>query len=373
MCTLLTIDRQTFTTHPAETIWRIKADAALNRDGLAVVALTANSDEVTKFQTLDLNTVIQFIENNQSWTRIFLHTRAATTKFNGIFGCHNFTSVGKGVNKAPSNWIVQHNGILTDPESDKYLVDSMYIAEHIHHFGVKETADYLIEKEFYANVFMIDPESGAYHVVRCIQGTLYTDNAGNYSSKPFGPIKSPVAHNVHRNHVHAMKIVDVYDKWATDYGWGPISAKEEKVEKTNWSSYWDEESVYENSGYRDAYAPSGRNYYSSIDAKGNRMLTEVIEDLMSDDGEEEYYNDILASDILAFGDDALLMQEERTTFVTLCEKLGFGVSRKIPNKLYSQLSKEQKGWFMRFKEQRKFADVNEDLQQQVANRKVVNN
>jgi len=205
MCTILTVSNEFYLENKEGVLSRIQRDSAFNNDGWAMVLLGKYPDQTVVIESLDQEVITDMITSNQSWTRMFLHARAATTTSTGIFGCHNFSTVGfgrKNPDKESSHWVVQHNGILHHKKSDLYMVDSMLIADFIAQKGIPETIDYLTEYETYANVFLINPETGEYIVTRAVTGSLHTDNAGNYSSQPVGSINIPVSLKTSREYLH---------------------------------------------------------------------------------------------------------------------------------------------------------------------------
>lgn len=201
MCTILTVDRFFYQNNKQEVDERIESDAISNDDGWAVVLLGRNRSETVLTQSLELSAVQSAIET-VPWTRMFVHSRLATTSTSGIFGCHNFTTVGDGlkVNVENGYWIVQHNGILKSPMARHYMVDSMIIPEMIRSSGIEKTIKYLVEEESYANVFLINPLLGQYIVTRSETNSLYTDQKGNYSTNKVGTIEHPVPNR--SSHVH---------------------------------------------------------------------------------------------------------------------------------------------------------------------------
>lgn len=203
MCTILTVDRFTFDQYTTEFLGRIEEDARNNPDGWSVVLLGQTKQETTLLKSLELESVMDALETIP-WTRAFIHSRLATTSAAGIFGCHNFTTVGNGHSQNVKNgyWIVQHNGILSSPESYGYAVDSMYITEYIRAFGIKKAIDYLTKTETYANTFLINPLSARYIVTRAKTNTLYTDGLGNYSTRQVGPLTLEVPQQSHDEFHH---------------------------------------------------------------------------------------------------------------------------------------------------------------------------
>lgn len=203
MCTILTFDRWLYSKSKEALLERINKDANSNDDGWAVVFLGSSSNQTIMMQSLELSSVLAAIDT-VPWDRVFLHSRLSTTSTDGIFGCHNFTTVGNGLESNVSNgyWIVQHNGILKAPITRDYLVDSMYIAEVIRENGLEAGISYMRDIEDYANVFLINPITGKYVVVRSQTNTLYTDNFGNYSTNMVAAITQPVPHRSSHKHDH---------------------------------------------------------------------------------------------------------------------------------------------------------------------------
>lgn len=203
MCTIFSIDRFFFNNNKQNSLKRIEQDAARNDDGWAAVFLGEHANQTVLMQSLELSSVLAAIDS-VPWTRMFLHSRMSTTSTGGIFGCHNFSTIGSGLQSNVTNgyWVVQHNGILSDHRSRQYMVDSMFITQHIREHGPAETINYLLTKETYANVFMINPISGQYYVTRSVTNSLFTDGLGNFSTNPVGEIAKPVPQRSFTEHRH---------------------------------------------------------------------------------------------------------------------------------------------------------------------------
>lgn len=212
MCTILTIDREFFDVFKDSVLERITKDAVSNDDGFGLILLGKTKRGTIVTQSIDLETIKTLI-NNVPWERMFLHSRMSTTSTSGIFGCHNFSSVGegksqftaKGLRIAKENWLVQHNGVLRDAESRKYMVDSMYIAEVINKQGLQAALTYINTKEDYANVFLVNPDNGRYFMSRSSTGSLHTDGYGNYSTHPLEIINQPVKDRTITEHHHKFE------------------------------------------------------------------------------------------------------------------------------------------------------------------------
>jgi predicted glutamine amidotransferase len=119
--------------------------------------------------------------DNTRWDRMFLHCRFATQGDPTLDNTHGWANNGV---------FFMHNGVLMNPEAYRYNVDSQLIGGWLFD-GVDHTLEQL-QKESYANVFLIDTNSGYYCVSRSEVGTLFTDWQGNYSSNPVGRIRVPV-------------------------------------------------------------------------------------------------------------------------------------------------------------------------------------
>jgi hypothetical protein len=206
MCTIMTLSREFYELNKDQVLKRIELDARGNNDGWALILLGERPSQTVQMQSLMLEPITKMIESNSKWTRMFLHARLATTSTAGIHGCHNFSTIGTGLKKDLNfgAWLVQHNGILRHPESRKYLVDSMYIAEKLRTRGLIETKKYLLEVEDYANVFLVNIQTGKFSVTRSVTGSLHTDGLGNYSSQPITATEliAPVGHKTSYDYDH---------------------------------------------------------------------------------------------------------------------------------------------------------------------------
>lgn len=429
MCTLLTVDRAFYNANTKEVEWRIKMDASINRDGFALCLIGEKEEETLVMQLLDLSALLKVISTNTKWTRMFLHSRASTTSTTGIFGCHNFSSVGNGIKDYTktnqTHWLVQHNGCIVDKEAGEYMVDSMLIAAKVNAIGVEKTIEWLLDKESYANVFFINPRTGDYKVVRCLTNTLYMDGKGNFSTKICKDIKIPVPHDQMYEFKGTVKAMTTYSYsgYSGYSGYGGHSG-------TSYSGYRGTSGYGPNRGthhnnrylYEDTYEDDGfdetrwkRNAdgvwrrselpilpaasTTTTAAASNSQQTENIDDLVmrrlqdpayllssgdvNDDaygdndlkgGEgrsfidgpgglrefdpdepsyREYLEEWAQSEIDTYGKEEVILyqSDDEDLFRIICKKLGLGTENKIPNNVYSQLTQQQKGWFVRYKEE----------------------
>lgn len=172
----MTIDREFYLANKVEVMAQIKEDWRSNPHGASLLLIGAASKDTSLIRSMNIDDVLLLVELrflNRTASRIFLHLRYATTGFIGLNGCHGFSA---------NNYTVMHNGILKRKEADYHNVDSELIAQDI----VIESKAYAIAQlqkhETYANVFIIDNDTGKYDVIRQSTGNLYTDGKGNYSS-----------------------------------------------------------------------------------------------------------------------------------------------------------------------------------------------
>lgn len=332
MCTILTISRHFFENNQEAFDHRTKMDASINRDGFAITMLGRSDKDVQTIQTMSYETAMNLIKNNKNWHRLFLHSRAATTSTKNVLTCHNFFSVGNGENNYREKWIVQHNGYVGQKPAREYLVDSMYIAEMLSAYGVDTTIQTLLKDEQYTNAFFINPATGEYRVVRCGTNTLYTDGNGNYSTKIIGDVKIPVPAFTSHRHFQDLEKTAVSRYYSpTFYGYGA-------------------------SRYTSRYVGLGDDDDLEISEKDwDRQLMEELTAAdklsgLSESETQDIVEEIVSYDIDLYGEEAVAYQYDKVRFFSACDQLGFGVFRKIPNSIYSQLDYEQKGWFKEFKE-----------------------
>jgi len=174
MCTIMTFDNDTFQANQEAILSRIKQDGLGNDDGWNLIVAGKKESDVVFLQVLKLDMVMALLSATTNMVRFWLHARRSTTAVRGLSGCHGFRSY--------TGWFVQHNGVLNSGRAKSLPVDSMVISELLEYMTPNHVAEWLLAKESYANVFMINPTDGQYHVVRCSSGTLHTDNKGNFSS-----------------------------------------------------------------------------------------------------------------------------------------------------------------------------------------------
>jgi len=361
MCTILTIDRNFYNNNRELFAHRTKMDASINRDGFAITMLGETDKDVITIQMMDYATAMEFIDTNTSWQRVFLHTRAATTKTVNVFGCHNFKSTGNGKSTATDHWIIQHNGYLAGKEASKYLVDSMYLGDLINETGIDKTIQTIIETQAYSNIFFINPVSGEYRVARCYVNTLYTDGLGNYSTKIMGAVRQPVPIMESFVHKHVMKPSRTYDRWS-DYQprffgrktWratpNVVSSESRRLSKSyqdeDWDAYVAASLMAEDK--LGSYHEDPAEAYDRQTGRSSRMSEEPYYDEWSS-SDAELVDEMITDEVTAFGDEAPLYQDDKHRFLLACKKLGFGDIRKVPNSVYSEFTQEQKKWFRQMK------------------------
>lgn len=192
MCTILTFDKLSYDTNPDVFLGRLLVDSYINSDGFSALVLGVDETQQHLIRSMNYESFekqLEAILDSVDWTRAWVHCRAATTGFVGINGCHGF---------AAERFSVFHNGVLTSPGASFFAVDSELIAESLAYDGLDFTLTWL-KTEAFANVFIVDTETGEYAVSRSITGNLFTDGKGNYSTNPIkGLIDNPVCENYER-------------------------------------------------------------------------------------------------------------------------------------------------------------------------------
>ena len=193
MCTLLTIDYTNYHLYRKAIIKRIRADAAYNADGFSLVGMDSNVPESNiQVQAMNIEIIINslhyFFLQASTNSRIFLHSRAATTGNIGLQYCHGFTDFNGN--------IIMHNGILSNQEG--WAVDSFKLIHSVGGSSSQLLYDLLAEGETFANIFVINEFE--YQVVRLSKGSLYTDGIGNYSTNAVGSINKSVINETATTH-----------------------------------------------------------------------------------------------------------------------------------------------------------------------------
>lgn len=172
MCTLITVTHDQYVSGVSQ---RIYDDAVRNNDGWSLL-LTGPKGPITLLRTLDFTQVTDALDGR--WDRMFLHSRMATQGAATVPNIHGW--IVDGV-------CIMHNGGLRAPEAIRCDVDSQAIGVWIRNGGIDYALRRLREESF-ANVFLIDMESGMYVVNRSVVGSLYTDGFGNYSTYPIDDV-----------------------------------------------------------------------------------------------------------------------------------------------------------------------------------------
>lgn len=167
MCTIMTFDYRTFKANSAAIELQIRDDAIFNNDGWA---LLIHGDEPALIKTLSIELVMDVLSATE-FKRFWLHSRYATTRSRGLVHTHGFSA---------GDWLVFHNGILRNTESEKYPVDSQLIAARVQSLGALPGLESL-QDELYLNAFTVNTNTGQWYVSRHVTNTLYTDG-NNYST-----------------------------------------------------------------------------------------------------------------------------------------------------------------------------------------------
>lgn len=200
MCTIFTINREFFDGNSELVYQRIYEDAAGNPHGIAML-MSDQLGELTQLRTFDPQKIVEALYS-YDWERVFIHCRYATGNTITLDTTHGFSA--KGI-------YYMHNGILNGFPASRLPVDSMAIGKWLN----DGTAVQNLMRESFANVFLIDPESGEYTVIKAAGGSLHTDSKGNYSTAPCGLIVAPVPSRYLKE--HDMPIT-IYPS-TFDYSW----------------------------------------------------------------------------------------------------------------------------------------------------------
>lgn len=178
MCTIITVSRDSVNND--DLVTRMVQDSAYNDDGWAAM-FVLGSGKPMFLQSLDLDPIVSLVLD-LDWKRMFLHARAATQGSPRLDNCHGWNADGV---------YVFHNGILSNPQSRDFEVDSQLIHWWVDRYGITKTLN-LLRTERYANVMLVDTVANEYLIHRSETGSLFTDGDGNFSSNPMGGITKPV-------------------------------------------------------------------------------------------------------------------------------------------------------------------------------------
>lgn len=220
MCTLVTISAEFFANNRAQVLERIRQDARFNGDGWSLLCIDVqDTSRNVALQSMNLRMVLRtldlFADTCSPDSRIFLHARAATTRYTGIAYCHGFTDL--------RGRIFMHNGIIQNPEQlaiDSYSLIDLPLSDTGMLEALKSRGDN------YANVFVIDTDTDTYTIIRLATGSLYTDGNGNYSTHPLATIAKPVEQWSVANHeLFDYSYASVSDAYSDEYDTYSYSSK----------------------------------------------------------------------------------------------------------------------------------------------------
>lgn len=180
----MTVSKALWASHQLAVLNTILNDSVRNGDGWALVGIDSlDGDNNIRFQSMKLDPIVDamesFFKTSTKEGRIFLHSRFATTSSVGIAFNHAFDD--------RQGNIVMHNGVFRRGVA-KLEVDSFKLAEMKLLESVDVLDDLLDDGENFGNIFIIDTVNLKYSIIRLSVGSLYTDNNGNYSTNPCGPI-----------------------------------------------------------------------------------------------------------------------------------------------------------------------------------------
>lgn len=199
MCTIMTVDKKRFT---EETVKTIHDDSCFNYDGWCLVLVNEYGETISNLRTMEIAPIIAMLKTVE-WSRMFLHSRAAT----GVSDVCLNNVHGWGSN----NYIYMHNGFIRHRNTANLSVDSKMIGKWLT-YGLDICLSQL-QKQEYANVFIIDTLSADYVVSRSKTNELYTDGDGNYSTTPFDSVCILVPKNTVADHSMQIEKRPVEDRY----------------------------------------------------------------------------------------------------------------------------------------------------------------
>lgn len=381
MCTLLTISRDIFEANYEYAIKHIRKDADGNSHGFGLLTLGDKEEESALIHTMSIEVVIAMLTADDKWKRMWLHSRYATGASINLFGCHPFSSVGEGrkyygeLETGDKQYIVMHNGVLSNKDSKNFFVDSMYIGTMLRMHGLDKTLEYL-KTETYANVFAVNPINGEWAMSRSSSGTLYTDGSGNYSTTPYSNIiATPVQQYTNSKHKH-IQSPRVSPYWTGgNYGRGSRYYDD---------AYWNGNNYKHNSGANHGGAgyssrPTGaatsasgstksrknkdrRRVWSDDDvAACNRDSLSVVSGdknkHLSFDSWDKYYKNSPEADVVEDVKSSLFSTAD--CFIDLVYDLGW-VTDRVPNDVYRVMSTKQKKWLKDLRKELGFSGVTQE-------------
>ena len=208
MCTIITIDQTFWNNNEKAVISRVRADAVNNSEGWCLLGIDIkNPENDIKINTMKVNFIPKMIEeffhHSSSEGRIFLHARAATTSNVGIAYTHGFDD--------QHGRIIMHNGVIKN--TGRLAVDSFNLAVEYDISDAETLLNCLKDyNETFANIFVIEPSTGFYSVVRMSVGSLHSDGKGNFSTNVIGAISTPVPLNSGEDFFIEEDTLDTWDK-----------------------------------------------------------------------------------------------------------------------------------------------------------------
>lgn len=325
MCTLYTFDRKFYNENKSDVVQQIIEDSLYNSEGCSMLMLGSDETDSTLIRTMNVDLLLDVLETqfkDLKAQRCWIHLRMATTAFVGLNGCHGF---------AGKNYSVFHNGVLARPESEKFNVDSELIAHDIQFSGIKRALDNLAY-DTYANVLLVNNETGIYHVTRRTGGTLFTDGEGNYSTNELGAICQAVPDNSQTTHDDKIVIPRI-SKYA------PANAVINGWSDTGMYSYYNPDRDFSNHGYSlEEFDETEYNSKSKKSKKKNKKKS--VDKTWGGTWESDEYRDDLSVEEIV---ESVLWARNREDFLDLCEFHEW-VRQGLPTYVRENLNMKQIQW-----------------------------
>jgi len=202
MCQIHIINKINFLNNPSEYEDHLNDGARINDHGSAALFIDDKGNH-SLIRAMKFDTIIDMMYMNDLWETVVIHQRYSTHGEANLSNTHLW-QVG--------NYFYCHNGVLRDPDANKFDVDSQLIGFHLETNPYEAIA--YCQSEDYANTIIVGLEEKKIWVTRSKTNTLYTDGNGQFSTRKLkGEIEDPMPER-------DVKILDLdikaFDKWGYD-------------------------------------------------------------------------------------------------------------------------------------------------------------
>lgn len=199
MCQVHIINKCSFFSDTASYEEHLNSGAISNDHGSAALFIDEDGNH-SLIRAMKFQTIIDMMYMNDMWETVVIHQRYSTHGEATLANTHLWQA---------GNYFYCHNGVLRDPDTEAYEVDSQLIGHYLK-INPWEAIAYC-QSEEYANTIIVGLDEKKIWVTRSVTNTLFTDGNGQYSTRMLkGEIENPMPTNT----VSMIDLnIEAFDKW----------------------------------------------------------------------------------------------------------------------------------------------------------------